>query len=105
MDAAGATQWLYEFASELQGRQTWLIERSSAIVGQSILEGPREGVMGVMRGVACLCPAVPHSRRGERCGSKPTNYAFGVLVSKSKLPKPKCHWRHTTPPLRTDQGK
>ena len=50
MAAAGSAQWLYEFASELQGRPTWLIERSSAIVGQSILEGPRERVMGVVRG-------------------------------------------------------
>ena len=50
MDAASATKWLYEFASELQWRPTWLIERSSAIVGQSILEGPRERVMGVVRG-------------------------------------------------------
>ena len=50
MDAAGATQWLYEFAKERHGRPTWLIERSSAIVGQRILEGPRERVMGVVRG-------------------------------------------------------
>ena len=44
MDAAGATQWLYEFATERQGCRTWLI--GSKQIGKGLCER----VMGVVRG-------------------------------------------------------
>jgi len=74
--------------------------------GQSRLEkGYASASWGLCGGVACLCPAVPHSHRGERCGPKPRNYASGVLESNSKMPKPKCHCPPPPPPPpRTGQG-
>ena len=93
MDAAGATQWLYEFAKERHGRPTWLIERSSAIVGQRILEGPRERVMGVVRG-----------RRREPVPGGATFPSSGP-GEQQQVAEPKTLLAPYPPPPRTDQGK